>query len=85
MPAILTIPVPLAGLGMDLAQFTDEGDMQAKVKYNVLRPETVESLFYLWRVTGEPKYREWGWSIFEAFQTHSRTPSGAFASVEVRN
>jgi Glycosyl hydrolase family 47 len=29
--------------------------------YNILRPETVESFFYLWRVTGDPIYQEWGW------------------------
>ena len=32
--------------------------------HNLLRPETVESLFVLWRVTGDVKYREWGWQIF---------------------
>ncbi len=32
--------------------------------HNLLRPETVESLFVLWRVTGDPQYREWGWHIF---------------------
>ena len=32
--------------------------------HNLLRPETVESLFVLWRVTGDAQYREWGWHIF---------------------
>ena len=50
---------------------------------NDLRPETVESLFYLWRATRDPKYREWGWDIFRAFQAHSRTPEGAYARVQV--
>lgn len=31
----------------------------------LLRPETIESLFYLWRYTGDTMYRDWGWSIFE--------------------
>ncbi len=72
-----------AGLGLDLAVFDDQGDLQPKNARNMLRPETVESLFYMWRVTGEPKYREWGWQIFQAFQRHSRTPEGAYATVEV--
>lgn len=63
--------------------FDDKGDLQPKNARNMLRPETVESLFYMWRVTGEPKYREWGWQIFQAFQQHSRTPEGAYATVEV--
>ena len=29
--------------------------------YYILRPETVESFFYMWRITGDPQYREWGW------------------------
>jgi mannosyl-oligosaccharide alpha-1,2-mannosidase len=33
--------------------------------HNLQRPETVESLFVLWRVTGDVVYREWGWSIFK--------------------
>ena len=69
---------------MDMALFDANGELQPRGKANMLRPETVEALFYLWRVTGEPKYREWGWRIFEAFRTHSRTPEGAYASVEVR-
>jgi len=36
--------------------------------HNILRPETVESLFILWKVTGDPKYRERSWQIFRAFE-----------------
>jgi mannosyl-oligosaccharide alpha-1,2-mannosidase len=28
-------------------------------------PETIESFFILYRMTGDPKYREWGWNIFQ--------------------
>lgn len=27
----------------------------------ILRPETFESYFYLWRLTHDQKYRDWGW------------------------
>ncbi len=33
-------------------------------RHYILRPETVESLFILYRVTGDPIYQEWGWEIF---------------------
>ena len=36
--------------------------------HNLLRPETVESLFILWRVTKDTKYRERGWLIFRCAQ-----------------
>jgi mannosyl-oligosaccharide alpha-1,2-mannosidase len=48
---------------------------------NILRPETVESLFIGWRLTHDPIYREWGWQIFEAFDKHCRIPSGGYASI----
>jgi mannosyl-oligosaccharide alpha-1,2-mannosidase len=30
-------------------------------RYYILRPETFESYFIMWRLTKDPKYREWGW------------------------
>lgn len=45
------------------------------------RPETVESLFIAWRLTGDPQYRQWGWEIFEAIEAHCRVASGGYASV----
>ncbi|KAF9909216.1 mannosyl-oligosaccharide alpha-1,2-mannosidase [Linnemannia zychae] len=49
--------------------------------HNWLRPETVESLFYMWRFTGDEKYREWGWKIFEAIETYSKVQSGGYSSI----
>ncbi|PCH34404.1 glycoside hydrolase family 47 protein [Wolfiporia cocos MD-104 SS10] len=47
----------------------------------ILRPETVESLFIAFRLTGDPQYRKWGWGIFEAIEKHCRIESGGYASV----
>ncbi|KAL5554627.1 hypothetical protein UlMin_042028 [Ulmus minor] len=51
-------------------------DMNVGTSWNILRPETVESLFYLWRLTGNKTYQEWGWNIFQAFEKNSRIESG---------
>ncbi|KAK1416965.1 hypothetical protein QVD17_26085 [Tagetes erecta] len=51
-------------------------DMTVGTSWNILRPETVESLFYLWRLTGNKTYQEWGWNIFQAFEKNSRVESG---------
>ncbi|KAK8487388.1 hypothetical protein V6N13_093145 [Hibiscus sabdariffa] len=51
-------------------------DMSVGTSWNILRPETVESLFYLWRLTGNKTYQEWGWNIFQAFEKNSRIESG---------
>ncbi|PVH95346.1 glycoside hydrolase family 47 protein [Periconia macrospinosa] len=51
--------------------------------HNLQRPETVESLFYLWRITGDDIYREWGWDMFENFVKHTivHNGGGGFTSV----
>ncbi|KAJ8760005.1 hypothetical protein K2173_010861 [Erythroxylum novogranatense] len=51
-------------------------DMTVGTSWNILRPETIESLFYLWRFTGNKTYQEWGWNIFQAFERHSRIETG---------
>ena len=35
--------------------------MKVQEKYYMLRPEVIESYFVLWRLTGDQKYRDWGW------------------------
>ncbi|KAF2831989.1 mannosyl-oligosaccharide 1,2-alpha-mannosidase [Ophiobolus disseminans] len=50
--------------------------------HNLQRPETVESLFYMWRITGDEMYREWGWEMFEAFVKWTKVEDeGGFTSV----
>ncbi|KAI3824542.1 hypothetical protein L1987_06005 [Smallanthus sonchifolius] len=51
-------------------------------RHNLLRPETVESLFILYRITEDSKYREWGWSIFEAFEKYTKVDSGGYTSLD---
>ncbi|KAJ3516943.1 hypothetical protein NLJ89_g816 [Agrocybe chaxingu] len=43
---------------------------------HLLRPETVESLYLLWRITGDFKWRDRGWNIFEAIERETKTDSG---------
>ncbi|KXH42281.1 glycosyl hydrolase family 47 [Colletotrichum salicis] len=44
--------------------------------HNSQRPETIESLFMMYRITGNSMYREWGWNIFQSFQKHTLVPDG---------
>ncbi|KAI0730937.1 seven-hairpin glycosidase [Earliella scabrosa] len=41
-----------------------------------LRPETIESIYLMWKTTGNPVWRERGWDIFEALEKEAKTPSG---------
>uniref|UniRef100_A0A0E0KUV7 alpha-1,2-Mannosidase n=1 Tax=Oryza punctata TaxID=4537 RepID=A0A0E0KUV7_ORYPU len=68
-----TTPTKLAG---ENYFFHTGQDMNVGTSWNILRPETVESLMYLWRLTGNKTYQDWGWDIFQAFEKNSRIESG---------
>ncbi|KAF4602218.1 hypothetical protein EYR40_005422 [Pleurotus pulmonarius] len=77
------------GLGPDGAQFDSRStlwvdevrkDYRDSSSVYILRPETVEALFVLWKTTGDAKWRERGWEIFQALERHARVQNG-YASV----
>lgn len=45
------------------------------------RPETIESLFIAYRLTGDSRYRDHGWRIFESIERHCRVETGGYATV----
>ncbi|RVW83680.1 Mannosyl-oligosaccharide 1,2-alpha-mannosidase MNS1 [Vitis vinifera] len=47
-------------------------DMSVGTSWNILRPETVESLFYLWRLTGNKTYKS---GVGTYFKHLKRTPA----------
>lgn len=53
--------------------------------HNLQRPETVESLLYMWRITGDNKYREWGWDMFRSFVEHTAVEGAGFSSLSDAN
>lgn len=54
--------------------------------HNLQRPETVESLFYMWRITGDVRYREWGWEMFKSFMRYTAVEDGGgFTSLSNAN
>lgn len=54
--------------------------------HNLQRPETVESLFYMWRITGDVVYREWGWEMFKSFMNYTAIEDeGGFTSLSNAN
>ncbi|EMC91481.1 glycoside hydrolase family 47 protein [Baudoinia panamericana UAMH 10762] len=62
---------------------TEDYVIHTSDQHNLQRPETVESLFYMWRITGDEKYREWGWRMFESFAKYTITPDGTgYSSID---
>ncbi|KAN0047691.1 hypothetical protein ACTA71_002076 [Dictyostelium dimigraforme] len=57
------------------------------LNWYILRPETVESLFILYRLTGDQQYQEWSWQIFEAIQDVCKKENGyaGLKNVDDRN
>ncbi|KAI5810192.1 glycoside hydrolase family 47 protein [Peziza echinospora] len=82
------------GLAPEIAYFNMEDGNNAKpdikediiIKpqdaHNLQRPETVESLFLMWRITKDEIYREWGWNIFQSFIEHTAVPGGGYTSLD---
>lgn len=47
----------------------------------LLRPEAIESVFILYRITGDRTLQDKAWKMFQAIERHARTPI-AYASIE---
>ncbi|KAF3105747.1 mannosyl-oligosaccharide alpha-1,2-mannosidase [Orbilia oligospora] len=79
--------VTATGLAPEIAFFNmdesghDDIVIKSQDAHNLQRPETVESLFLMWRMTGDEIYREWGWKIFRAFMKHTAVEGGGFTSL----
>lgn len=55
-------------------------------RHNLLRPETIESLYYLYKITKNKKYQEYGWKIFQAFEKYTKIETGGYSSIsDVKN
>ena len=50
-----------------------------------LRPEIIESTYYLYHYTGDPEYRQKGEKMFDDFVRYCRTESGYAALADVTN
>ncbi len=62
-----------------LPGFTDHGDNRY-----ILRPEAIESVFILYRITGEKKYQEAAWKMWQSIDKATRTEVAYAAVADVR-
>uniref|UniRef100_K3WLS3 alpha-1,2-Mannosidase n=1 Tax=Globisporangium ultimum (strain ATCC 200006 / CBS 805.95 / DAOM BR144) TaxID=431595 RepID=K3WLS3_GLOUD len=56
-------------------------DIHPRDAFNLLRPETVESLMIMYRVTKNEKYRVYGREIMRAFEKHCKLETGGYMSI----
>ena len=72
----------IAHFNLDNGHATDDLLIKPADAHSLLRPEYVESLFVLWRVTGDVRYREWGWDAWRGIERHARVATGGYASLD---
>ncbi|KAH6640557.1 glycoside hydrolase [Chaetomium tenue] len=65
----------------DQAAFYEDAGFWISSANYVLRPEVIESYYYAYRATGDPKYQEWAWEAFERVNRTCRVGSG-YSSVK---
>ncbi|XP_042230431.1 mannosyl-oligosaccharide alpha-1,2-mannosidase IA-like [Homarus americanus] len=67
------------GLGPESFRFTEGIEARAlksSEKYYILRPEVIETWFYMWRFTKDQKYRDWAWEAILALEKYCRAEAG---------
>jgi mannosyl-oligosaccharide alpha-1,2-mannosidase len=69
------------GLAPESVEFHGGADFSNGPAQYLLRPETVESLFYVWRLTKKAKYRDMAWEIFTNMMEYCRVPSGGYTGL----
>ncbi|CAJ0599623.1 unnamed protein product [Cylicocyclus nassatus] len=79
-----------AGLGLEIAYFNmlpgQNEDLSIKPldAHSLSAPEAIKS-WYLYRMTGDKTYQEWGWNAFEAIEKYARVRNGYSPVKSVRN
>ncbi|XP_071544864.1 endoplasmic reticulum mannosyl-oligosaccharide 1,2-alpha-mannosidase isoform X1 [Panulirus ornatus] len=51
----------------------------------LLRPETIESLWYMYHLTGNRTYQDWGWQMFQGIETYCKVENGYTSIGNVRS
>jgi len=68
------------GIGAEIT-VPHDNNLEPKIKAYHLRPEAVESFFYLWKHTKDEKWRNYGWKVFQSIEKHCRVETGGYASL----
>jgi mannosyl-oligosaccharide alpha-1,2-mannosidase len=79
------------GLGPEYAMFRTNAETPDDMYYErqgqhyLLRPEVIESVYYMHYFTGDHKYREWAYDMLKALNKHARAPHGYSALKSVNH
>lgn len=75
------------GVGPEQVRFEPSKDRDFTVTngHYMLRPESSESVYVLWKFTGLPKFRNFAWDMFSAINKHARRDRGFSQIPNVNN
>jgi mannosyl-oligosaccharide alpha-1,2-mannosidase len=72
------------GLSPEIVEFSGGGDFYPAENYFLLRPETVESIFYLWRLTKKHEYRTMQWKIYSHLKRFCKSKeTGGYSGIQM--
>lgn len=69
------------GISPDSVDILTNGDLRPRERQYRLRPETVESIYYLYQRTQKEQYRHMAWQIFQSIRNHTFVATGGFAGI----
>ncbi|CAB3225945.1 unnamed protein product [Arctia plantaginis] len=69
----------------NLASTTEDMYTKTADAHTLLRPEFVESLWYMYQITGNTTYQDWGWQIFQGFEKYAKVPWGYTSLANVKS
>ncbi|KAJ2459722.1 hypothetical protein GGF42_001294 [Coemansia sp. RSA 2424] len=64
-------------------EMVDQFGFSLERPYYLLRPELIESLFYMYRMTGKTLYADRVWKIWQGIQRNCRVPNGYVGTANV--
>ncbi|KAL1725500.1 glycoside hydrolase family 47 protein [Schizophyllum commune] len=67
---------PVEAIPADVENRAQALDYRVRSNSWLLRPETIESIYLLWRTTGDPVWRERGWQLFQSMERWCRAEYG---------
>lgn len=70
----------VSGSPLNASEYNAWGFSVAMPDY-VLRPEVLESVFYAWRATFDPKWQDIAWDAFQAIEKYCKPANGATAGL----
>jgi len=73
------------GIGAERVKFMKMDLSKTDTREYILRPEALEGWWYMHEYTKDPRYREWGWKTFLAFEKWLRVDNGYASLKDVRS